>query len=334
MLKNDNFTYEHERDENGYKNPLSKEKKTPDPCIVFNEKDGYYYGIHTHDEYLTMYRAKEFKDMFGNCESRVIYTPSEEDDTYGYLWAPEIHVIDGVWYIYTSTHQTKDIKNFKHVICLVAKGDDPLDGFKLASHINHDLYAIDPTIYQDKKNGKLYICYSAVLDNCQKLCIQEMISPTEPIGDYSIIAVPEYDWELIYPYDYATEPINEGAYFIEKDGRLFIVYSGNGCWSNDYVFGIIEYVGGDILSPASWVKYDKPFMTKGNGCFGPGHATFFYSPDKSELWMCYHCLDHENPECVEIPRHCHCQRIFFDETGFPHAHLPLPQNVKYKQPSK
>lgn len=78
--------------------------------------------------------------------------------------------------------------------------------------------------------------------------------------------------------------INEGAYFIESGDRLFIIYSGNGCWSDDYVLGLIEYTGGDFLSADSWVKDSVPFMVKGNGNYGPGHATFFYSPDRTELW--------------------------------------------------
>ncbi len=332
MISNDNFVYTYEVSDKGFVNPLAKDMTTPDPCIVFNPKDGYYYGIHTADKSLRMYRSKTVADMFCRSESRIIYQASDADGTYGYLWAPEIHIIDGVWYIYTSTHE-KDTKNFKHVICLRAKGEDPFMGFELAAHINPDLYAIDPTVYQNKASGELYICFSAVLDNCQRLCIQRLLSPTEPVGNYSVISSPTYPWELIYPYDLATEPINEGAYFIENDGRLFIVYSANGCWSNDYVFGILEFKGGDILSPDSWEKSPRPFMTKGNGLFGPGHATFFYSPDGKELYMCYHCLDRENPECVEIPRHAHVQRVLFDDTGAPHSPIPVPVGVTLREPS-
>lgn len=332
MIKDKDFKFEYETDPAGYSNPLAKELTTPDPCIVFNHKDGYYYGIHTGDTCLTMYRSRTISEMFSGGESKVIYRASDKDGTYGYLWAPEIHIIDGVWYIYTSTHE-RDTKNFKHVICLVARGESPFDGFELAAHINPTLYAIDPTIYQDKERGELYICFSAVLDSCQRLCIQKMKTPTEPVGDYSIIASPVYDWELIPPYHMAGEPINEGAYFIEKGERLFIVYSGNGCWSNDYVFGIIEHVGTDMLDPAAWVKSPEPFMTRGGDLYGPGHATFFHSPDGCELYMCYHCLDHYNEECVEIPRHAHVQKVYFDDTGCPHSPIPVPAGIRFKEPS-
>ncbi len=332
MRRNAGFEYIHEKDEDGYKNPLSSELDTADPCIVFNERDGYYYGIYTGGDRLVMHRAKRLADMFCRSEEKLIYEPSDKDGTYGFLWAPEIHIIDGVWHIYTSTHE-KDTKDHKHVICLVAKGEDPFDGFRLLGHINPELLAIDPTLYQDKKNNRLYLCSSAVLDGMQKLIIQELKSPAEPIGEWRVIAEPVYEWERVYPYDGKWAPINEGAYFVESGERLFIVYSGNGCWSDDYVMGIMELVGEDILSPECWVKHEEPFMTKGNGCFGPGHATFFTSPDKAELWICHHCLHESDKEFKPMARHCHVQKVFFDETGFPHAQMPLPKGIGYKEPS-
>ena len=279
MLFDPDFKYTPELDSDGYKNPLDKNRITPDPRIIYNERDGYYYGIYTGQTHLTLHRTRDIRCMFNSSEESVIYLPSDADGTYGFLWAPEIHIIDGVWYIYTSTHE-RDTKNFKHVIVLRAKdSENPMAGFELAAHVNPTLYAIDPTILDDPELG-LYICYSAVLEGCQRLCIQKMKSPTEPEGDYAVIASPVYPWELIPPYDMATEPINEGAFFIKKGKRLFIVYSGNGCWSNDYVFGIIEFKGGDLLDPTAWEKLDTPFMTRGNGNFGPGHATFFTPPTR------------------------------------------------------
>ncbi len=335
MRKNENYKFEYQRHPSGYKNPLTREYNTPDPCIVFSDKHNCYYAIHTtgadcKSMKIIMHRSEKLADIFTG-ESNVVYEANAEDNTYGYFWAPEMHFIDGMWYIYTSTCRS-ETDGTKHVICLRAKTEDPFDGFELAAHINPDLYAIDPTIYQDKKNNKLYISYSVVDDHGQAVVIQELKSPVEPIGAYEIIAEPQYDWELVPPYDKGFI-INEGSYFIEKDDRLFIVYSGNGCWSDDYVLGILEFVGDDIMSADSWIKYSVPFMTKGNGNYGPGHATFFYSPDKTELWICHHCLKKSDPEAEPMDRYCHCQKVFFDETGFPHVGVPVKADVEYTPPS-
>lgn len=335
MRKNENFVIPDVLDniEHFFTNPLTREKANADPCIIYCENEKCYYGISTGNTFLTLHRCNSLKDMFCRSESKVIYTANPEDDTYGFLWAPELHLIKGKWYIYTSTHQSVEDKDFKHVIVLEAITDSPFDGFKLCGHINRNLLAIDPTIYQDMENDKLYICYSLVKDGHQRLVLQHLKSPCEPVGEMVEIARAQYSWEMVAPYC-GNWTINEGAYFIKSpNGRLFIVYSGNGCWSDDYVLGIIEYIGGEFLSASSWKKCDKPLYTKGNDNYGPGHATFFHSPDKTELWICHHCLHESNPKHNPMPRHCHCQKVYFDETGFPHIGLPVAQGVPYPLPS-
>ncbi len=319
--------------ESGYKNPLTRDFTTADPCIVYSKEHGCYYGTYTGNTTITLHRAQKLGDMFSRSESTVIYKADASDDTYGYLWAPELHFIDGKWYIYTSTHQTQQNKEFKHVICLRAKTDDPFDGFELEAHINHDTLAIDPTVYQDRENGKLYLCCSIVdSDKRQKLTLQQLKSPGEPMGEAVVISQAEYPWEMVPPYT-GERTILEGAYFVRKEQRLFIVYSANGCWSDDYALGILEFTGGNMLSADCWHKHEKPLMTKGNGSFGPGHAAFFYSPDEKELWICHHCLKQSDPECVPMPRYCHCQKVFFDENDFPHLSMPIPTDTFYAPPS-
>ena len=91
MLKRDeNFKYIHKEDVAGYKNPLNRRLDTADPCIMYNERDGYYYGIYTGHERLTMHRAKRIRDMFSASESKVIYEPRDEDGTYSYAFSFEM----------------------------------------------------------------------------------------------------------------------------------------------------------------------------------------------------------------------------------------------------
>ena len=321
-----------------FANPLGEESH-PDPCIVYCEKEQCYYGISTTGsslwggECLLLHRSAKFEEMFITSESTLVYQSNYKDETYGPLWAPELHYIKGHWYIYTSCQHSKEDTR-KHIIVLKAKTDSPFDGFEFCGHINRDCYAIDPTIYQDTENDKLYLCCSPVVGTIQMLSIQELSSPIEPVGEAVIIAKPELDWELVPPY-VGGAAIVEGAYFVKSpNGRLFILYSANGCWSDDYVIGLLEYKGGDIVSGDSWEKYPHPILTKGNGNYGPGHATFFYSPDKSELWICHHCLEGSNPSVQPMKRLCHCQRVFFDETGFPHIGSLAPSSVPFAIPAE
>lgn len=318
-------------------NPMGEEGH-PDPCIVYCQKEKCYYGISTTgeplwgDDRLIIHRSAKFEDLFVKSESRVAYQSNEKDDTYGYLWAPELHYIKGKWYIYTSCQNGPD-DILKHVIVLEAKTDSPFDGFKICGHINRDVFAIDPSVYQDTEEDRLYLCCSPVIDGVQMLAVQELKAPAEPMGEMAIIAKPELAWELIPPYC-GSNAIVEGGYFVKSpNGRLYILYSANGCWSDDYVIGLLEYKGGNLASEDAWEKYPQPLVKKSNGNFGPGHATFFYSPDKSELWICHHCLEESNPKVEPMKRRCHCQRVFFDQTGFPHVGDLISCDTPYPVPS-
>lgn len=319
-----------------FTNPLGEEGH-PDPCIVYCEKEKCYYGVSTTgfplwgDDSLTIHRAKNFEDIFSKSEKRLAYKSNAEDETYGFLWAPELHYINDKWYIYTSCENSPDDTK-KHIIVLEAKTDSPFDGFKISGHINRDVFAIDPSVYQDDETGRLYLCSSPVIDGMQMLAVQELKSPTETVGEMAIIAKPELEWELVPPYD--KYPIVEGGYFVKSpNGRLFILYSANGCWSDDYAIGLLEFKGGEMATVDAWEKYPDIILKKGNGNFGPGHATFFYSPDKSELWICHHCLEGSNPSGEPMKRRCHCQRVYYDETGFVHIGELAPSGVPFAVPS-
>lgn len=307
-----------------FANPLSRDRETPDPTVIYNGADGYWYGIGTGDKTLTLCRSRKFADIFAD-ESKVIYTASEKDGTYGYLWAPELHFVEGHWYIYTSTRQGENNYGFKHVIILKADTDSPWDGFSLANHINPGILAIDPTVAEI--DGQLYIIFSVVDGGQQKLAIQKLENPYTASGEFTVIAQACYDWEKIMP-------LNEGPFVVQRDGRVFIIYSGNGCWNNEYLLGIIELTGEDPMKAESWSKYDTPFMTMGNGNYGPGHAAFFESPDGTELWVCFHTLKDSNPAASYMPRYCSCQRVYFDGTGFPHVGMLIPKGAPIPVPSR
>lgn len=321
-----------------FTNPLGDDGH-PDPCIVYCEREECYYGISTSgfplwgDDSLTIHRAKNFEDIFSKSESRLAYKSNADDETHGFLWAPELHNINGKWYIYTSCENSPD-DNEKHIIVLEAKTDSPFDGFKISGHINRNIFAIDPSVYQDVDSGRLYLCSSPVIDGIQMIAIQELKSPTEPVGEMQIIAKPDLVWETLPPYD-GKNAIVEGGYFVKSpNGRLFILYSANGCWSDDYAIGLLEFKGKEMVDAGSWEKHPDIILKKGNKNFGPGHATFFYSPDKSELWICHHCLEGTNPSCQPRKRRCHCQKVYFDETGFIHIGEIAPSGVPYAIPSE
>ncbi len=313
-----------------YRNPL-KDKDAPDPFMTFDPATGYYYALHTNWDKVEIFRSKKAFDVL-NGESKIVYTNDNPDGNYNSFWAPEMHKApDGKWYIYTSAMVIPEGWR-PRIFVLGSKTADPFGEWEFKGRPCPDEFSIDPTVYTDK-DGKQYMCYSRVYKpDGQVLEIREMTSPYTVSDKYAVISKATYDWELVPPYD-INWAINEGPFFVEKDGRLFIIYSGNGCWSKDYCLGVLEFLGGDMCDAKNWVKHDKPIFTRANGVFGPGHASFFKSPDNTEYWVVYHVLKDENPSNQCAPRAFCIQPFYFDENSFPKYQHPVGFDKELKAPS-
>ena len=316
-----------------FKNPLSN-KNFSDPFITYDETTGYYYFIASCQcNELTIYRNKTLSGILNDGDCKVVYKCEGVNQEYGPMWAPEMYKIENKWYIYTSCREvdSDNIWDTKRLMILTSKTEDPFDGFEFASKPDIKIFAIDPTF--TIIDGKKYMCYSQVADDgVQVLMIREMKDAMTFTDNVAEIARPTLSWELKEGYK-GNHAIAEGAFFLKKDGRLFIVYSANGCWSDDYCLGVLEYVGGEICDADSWKKHAEPLFVKGNGIFGVGHASFFDSPDKKEVWCAYHCLLRSNPERKEMDRHTCIQKISFDKTGYPVMGMPIGVDIWQESPS-
>lgn len=181
-------------------------------------------------------------------------------------------------------------------------------------------------------DGTQYMCYSRF--DALYGQVLEIAKMKNPYTCYSgtTIARAELDWELVPPY-VGSWAILEGAFFLESGDRLFLIYSANGCWSNHYALGVLEYIGGDLCSPESWKKHAEPLLSYGNGVYGPGHASFFRSPDGTEVWCAYHGMRSSNKTVTYAPRYCHLQKVEFDETGYPIMGRPIGYGKRIEPPS-
>ena len=72
-----------------------------------------------------------------------------------------------------------------------------------------------------------------------------------------------------------------------------------------------------------WESLTDGPLNKADNVFAPGHASFFYSPDHTELWIAYHCYYTRNFGATRRMRVCHVQKVDFDESGFPVLGVPL-----------
>lgn len=303
-----------------FTNPISS-RDAADPFMTYDSETGYYYALFTLSNRIELFRSRYAGDILRE-DSRVVYEVNPADSIYGSIWAAEMHKgTDGKWYIYTSG-QTDPQRGEKHLFVLQAEGDDPFGNWSFKGIMMPELFCIDPTVYTTIL-GRQYICYSRVDEEYgQVLELCEMINPYTCSDRRTTIARAELDWELVEPYT-GKRAIVEGAFFLERNGRFFIIYSANGCWSDNYCLGILEYTGGDIMNAENWKKHPEPLLTMGNGVYGPGHASFFKSPDGSEVWCAYHGMLKSNKTSTPAKRCLNLQRVEFTSDGFPIIGQPV-----------
>ncbi|MDQ2826838.1 MAG: glycoside hydrolase family 43 protein [Actinomycetota bacterium] len=210
--------------------------------------------------------VKRFTDldrMDRNVET-VIWAPGGADGHSQQLWAPELHHIDGRWYVY---YAASDGRAANHrMYALVA--DDPLGPYRALGQVrdpDHDGWAIDLTVFSHA--GQLHAVWSGwegPEDGFpQNLYIAPMSDPWTISGERRCLSRPQHGWEM------SVAPVNEGPEVIRNpvSGRLFLLYAADASWTQAYKMGLLEWTGGDVGDPASWQKLARPFFTGGgHGC--------------------------------------------------------------------
>jgi GH43 family beta-xylosidase len=161
--------------------------------------------------------------------------------------------------------------------------------------------------------------------------MSEMIDPLTPTGDRVMLSQPEFTWEKVG----GTPTINEAPQFIAHDDKMFIIYSASGCWTDDYTLGMLTAdASADLMDPASWTKVSTPVFTKNPSgqAYGPGHNSFFTSPDGTEDWILYHANAFSGEGCGD-DRSTRMQKFTWDSNGNPNFGAPVALGSKVEKPS-
>lgn len=252
-----------------------------DPWVVRRE-DSYYYCWSTGNG-VYVRKIRDLRDMADEGGS-LVWTPEEGTMWSRELWAPELHYIDGNWYIYVAADDGKNENHRMYV--LKGTSQDPTAPFEFIGKITDptDRWAIDGTVLRWK--GELYFVWSGwegTVDVGQQLYIAHMSGPTAIDSERVRISVPDRYWEQ------RGLPLQEGPVALtdEEKGTAIIVYSASGSWTDAYCLGKLTLTGDDPMDPGSWTKEKDPIFQSGANTYGPGHCSFVTAPD-GQLWMLYH----------------------------------------------
>ncbi len=255
-----------------------------DPWVV--EHEGHYYYCRSF-WYLApgiMVTEIPSPDALTNEGGEVVFVAPENTAYSAEYWAPELHYINGEWYIYVAADDGRNETHRMYV--LKGTSQDPTDPFEMVGQITDpsDKWAIDGTVMVHR--GELYFVWSGWQGNsnvAQNIYIAHMSDPCTIDSERVRLSTPTYDWERVgQPY------VNEGPTALYHGEDTFLVYSASGSWTDDYCLGLLTLVGEDPMDPASWQKSAEPvFKSRPTVAFGPGHCCFTVAADGS-LWMLYH----------------------------------------------
>lgn len=245
------------------------------------------------------------------------------------VWAPELHFLDGRWHIYFAADDGQNKNHLAYV--LAAKTADPLGEYELhgplatgdgADGRSPNIWAIDMTVME--LQGRRYAVWSgwdAPGTDSQHLYIAPMKSPGELAGPrVRLCDNSDFKWEFTGQPGKQNRGLNEGPEALQRGGRTFIVFSCGIACLPTYKLGLLEFTGGDPLSPASWHKHPQPVFSSTEKTFGVGHSCFVPSPDSAEWWHVFHA---KRERGYGWERDIFVQPLRFDERGFPDFGKPV-----------
>jgi GH43 family beta-xylosidase len=306
-----------------YNNPIIADGADP---WVF-QKDEFYYYTHTTGGDVRVRKAARITGTNGlNAASAIsVFTPLAPNNKN--IWAPELHFLNGKWYIY---YAADDGANANHRMYVAeALTSDPQGVYISRGKIydSTDRWAIDGTVLQ-MDNGDLYFVWSGwpgSSDGQQNLYIAPMSNPWTISGPRVLIATPTYGWEGW---------IHEGPQIIKRNGKIFIVYSANASWTDEYCLGLLVNTNGNVLNPASWTKRSTPIFKKfsdlNGAVYGPGHCSFMKSIDLKEDLILYHAAKFSG---AGWNRNVRVQRFSWHADDSPNLDVPIPTSVLLTVPS-
>ncbi len=328
-----------------YTNPVVADGQ--DPWVVVHGE--WFYYCYSAGRDIRVRRAEKLH-LIGGGQETVLWRAPDAGAYSQDVWAPEMHRIGGRWYVYFAADDGENRNHRMYV--LRSEGDDPVGPYAFVGKVSDgsDRWAIDGTVYQ-KDDGGLYFIWSgwpppppdapessvppvppegARGDREQNLYIAMMSDPVTVVGEGVLISSPALGWEKAGGFG-----VNEGPGVLERGGRVFVIYSAGGSWTDDYCLGRLTLVGDDPLAPGAWVKHGEPVFAKTGEVFGPGHASFvrFVGSDGDGGgrgdWIVYHAAKSRGSGW---DRDIRLQAFGWDDEGNPEFGRPVSGGVRVAVP--
>ena len=311
------FTQESYSQAIGFNNPIAEQRADP---WVHKTEDGEYYLIATVPEYdrIVIRKANSINGL-KEAKEKEVWHKHETGVMANHIWAPELHRIDGKWYIYFAAGEAENKWNIR-IWVLSNPSADPMQGKWTEEgqiKTKTDSFSLDATTFVH--NGKRYLIWAQNVrggDHGTALVLSEMKNPTTLTGPEVILTEPEFGWER------EKYNVNEGPAVIKKNGKIFVSYSASAT-NHNYCMGLLWInENTDLLNTANWNKSPGPVFYTNEELkrFGPGHNSFITAEDGKTTVMIYHARDYKEIQGHELSdknRATRARVVEWTKSGFP-----------------
>lgn len=312
-----------------------------DPWNIY--KDGFYYYTQTMGDAIALWKTKNLSEL-KTAPKKTVWVPPPGTAYSKQLWAPELHFINGKWYVYFAADNGRNVNHRLYVI--ENSSADPMEGeWRLKGKISDstDKWAIDGSVFDYKNQWyMIWAGWEAEKNGAQHIYIAKMTNPWTIEGKRVRISAPTYNWEKYGDLlvdekedNPAHVDVNEGPQILMHQDKLFLVYSASACWTDYYGLGMLTFTGTDnLLDSASWKKSPVSVFKQSslNNVYAPGHNSFFKSPDGKEDWILYHANPAPNLGCGN-KRSPRAQKFTWNKDGTPNFGEPVKPGVPIPVPS-
>ncbi|VXC76599.1 Alpha-N-arabinofuranosidase [Sphingomonas sp. 8AM] len=313
-------------------NPLVRQRAD---AQVFRHTDGWYYMTGSVPEYdrLVLRRSKTIAGL-STATEKVLWRHEKTGPLSGFLWAPELHLIDGKWIMYFAAGPSgggEDVFRIRtHAV--VCDSADPMIGAWTALgqlKTAWDSFNLDSTSFVHR--GQRYLAWAQReegIDTNSNLYLAPLATPLTFAAKPARLAIPELPWEI------RGFKVAEAPALLARNGRLFMTYSASATDAR-YCLGMLTARDdADIMDPAAWTKSPEPVMktSREHKIFGPGHNSFTVD-ERGRDMMVFHARDYEKivgDPLFDPNRHTRVQPIRYNAAGVPQfdppvANGPLPR---------
>ena len=293
-----------------------------DPYVLREGNEWYFTASVPEYDRIALRRAGSLEGL-RDAEEVVVWRAHEKGVMSKHIWAPELHRLDGRWYIYFAAGEVDDIWNIRPWV-LECGGDNPLndpwvergmlrraggDDFSFTD------FSLDMTVFDH--NGRRYCVWAEKVSVGRKisnLYIAEMADPLTLKTPQMLLTSPSYAWERHGFW------VNEGPAFVAHGDRVYLTYSASDT-GPAYCMGLLwAEADADLMDISAWHKSNHPVYTTDaeKGLYGPGHNTFF-TDEQGRVYTAYHARPYD--EIIGDPlydpnRHCFIMKVPF-EGGLP-----------------